>query len=150
MLIGNLGSVLAGAPLSALAQATGWRGVFIGVGVALAGAGACAGDCARSSELWRRTRRGGPKFDRTAVLNSLLAVVRNRDTWPAVLVNTGMSAAPFFTFAGLWATPYLMQVHGMDRVRWRHPFVAVVRRLCHRLPSSSATFPTVWAGASRC
>ena len=33
MLIGNLGSVLAGAPLSSLAQATGWRGVFIGVGV---------------------------------------------------------------------------------------------------------------------
>ena len=33
MLIGNLGSVLAGAPLSALAQATGWRGVFVGVGV---------------------------------------------------------------------------------------------------------------------
>ena len=32
MLIGNLGSVLAGAPLSAVAQATGWRGVFIGVG----------------------------------------------------------------------------------------------------------------------
>ena len=38
MLIGNLGSVLAGAPLSAVAQATGWRGVFIGVGVVIAGA----------------------------------------------------------------------------------------------------------------
>ena len=33
MLIGNMGSVLAGAPLSGLAQATGWRGVFIGIGV---------------------------------------------------------------------------------------------------------------------
>src|SRR5674476_647532 len=33
MLIGNLGSVLAGAPLSWLAQATSWRGIF----VALAG-----------------------------------------------------------------------------------------------------------------
>jgi predicted MFS family arabinose efflux permease len=32
MLIGNLGSVLAGAPLSAVAQSTGWRGVFIGIG----------------------------------------------------------------------------------------------------------------------
>ena len=29
MLVGNLGSVLAGAPLSWLAQTTGWRGVFI-------------------------------------------------------------------------------------------------------------------------
>ena len=42
MLIGNLGSVLAGAPLSGLAQATGWRGVFIGVGViSLVLGGAC-------------------------------------------------------------------------------------------------------------
>jgi MFS family permease len=48
------------------------------------------------------------------VLSSLLSVVRNRNTWPAALVNTGMSGA-FFTFAGLWATPYLIQVHGMAR-----------------------------------
>src|SRR5574343_1137990 len=33
MLIGNMGSVLAGAPLAALAQSSGWRGVFVGVGV---------------------------------------------------------------------------------------------------------------------
>ncbi len=33
MLLGNLGSVLAGAPLSWLAQAAGWRGVFVGVGI---------------------------------------------------------------------------------------------------------------------
>lgn len=55
-----------------------------------------------------------PRFDRTVVLSGLLAVLRNRSTWPAALVNTGMSGA-FFTFAGLWATPYLMQVHGMTR-----------------------------------
>lgn len=30
------------------------------------------------------------------------------------MVNTGMSGS-FFTFAGLWATPYLMQVHGLAR-----------------------------------
>jgi predicted MFS family arabinose efflux permease len=113
MLIGNLGSVLAGAPLSAVAQATGWRGVFIGVGVASLVLGALCWlivrDAPESAETAAR-----PRFDRTAVLGSLLSVLRNRDTWPAVLVNTGMSGA-FFTFAGLWATPYLMQVHGMAR-----------------------------------
>jgi MFS family permease len=40
--------------------------------------------------------------------------VRNRDTWPAALLNTGV-AGVFFTFGGLWALPYLMQVHGMSR-----------------------------------
>ncbi|NHC06233.1 MFS transporter [Azonexus fungiphilus] len=113
MLVGNLGSVLAGAPLSALAQATGWRGVFIGVGVVSLILGVLCWLLVRdaptaSGEAVR------PRFDRTAVLSSLLAVIRNRATWPAALVNTGMSGS-FFTFAGLWATPYLMQVHAMER-----------------------------------
>lgn len=113
MLIGNLGSVLAGAPLSAVAQATGWRGVFIGVGFASLVLGflcwLIVRDAPESAESSPK-----PRFDRTVVLSSLLSVVKNRNTWPAVLVNTGMSGA-FFTFAGLWATPYLIQVHGMVR-----------------------------------
>jgi predicted MFS family arabinose efflux permease len=113
MLIGNLGSVLAGAPLSALAQATGWRGVFIGVGFAsLVLAALCwliVRDAPESGTVAPK-----PRFDRTLVLSSLWSVMKNRNTWPAVAVNTGMSGA-FFTFAGLWAMPYLMQVHGMAR-----------------------------------
>ena len=112
MLIGNLGSVLAGAPLSALAQATGWRGVFIGVGIVSLALGTLCWLIVRDAPA--APAGGRPKFDRTVVLGSLWSVVRNRDTWPAALVNTGMSGA-FFTFAGLWATPYLMQVHGMAR-----------------------------------
>jgi MFS family permease len=114
MLIGNLGSVLAGAPLSALAQATGWRGVFIGVGfVSLALAAACW-LIVRDRPEAPDAAGGAPKFDRTALFSALLSVIRNRSTWPAILVNTGTCGA-FFTFAGLWTVPYLMQVHGMAR-----------------------------------
>lgn len=113
MLIGNMGSVLAGAPLSAMAQSTGWRGVFMGVGgLAMVIAVLCwfiVRDRVDESANAPKVR-----FDRTVVLSSLLAVLRNRDTWPAALLNTGM-AGVFFTFAGLWAVPYLMQVHGMLR-----------------------------------
>ena len=113
MLVGNMGSVLAGAPLSGLSQATGWRGVFIGVGI-------ISWFLALGIWLIVRDRPDAgsdahpPRFDRTVVLAALLSVLRNRATWPAILVNTGMSGS-FFTFAGLWATPYLMQVHGMER-----------------------------------
>jgi len=113
MLIGNLGSVLAGAPLSLTAQAVGWRSVFVGAGVLSLLLGiACW--------VFVRDRRDGasdahrPKFDRTVILGALLQVLKNRATWPAVLVNTGIAGA-FFAFAGLWATPYLMQVHGLSR-----------------------------------
>ncbi len=113
MLVGNLGSVLAGAPLSALAQATGWRGVFIGVGVVSLVLGVLCWVMVRDSPQSVPGEKR-PSFDRTVVLSGLLSVIRNRATWPAALVNTGMSGA-FFTFAGLWATPYLIQVHGLSR-----------------------------------
>lgn len=113
MLVGNMGSVLAGAPLSAMAQATGWRGVFIGVGVVSFVLGALCWIIVRDAPV-ANNAAPRPRFDRTVVLGSLLAVLKNRSTWPAAIVNTGM-AGSFFTFAGLWATPYLMQVHQMER-----------------------------------
>jgi MFS family permease len=113
MLFGNLGSVLAGVPLSMTAQAVGWRSVFVVAGVVSLLLGiACW--------IWVRDRKDGgstahrPKFDRTVILGGLMQVLRNRATWPAALANTGIAGA-FFAFAGLWATPYLMQVHGLSR-----------------------------------
>lgn len=114
MLVGNLGSVLAGAPLSGLAQAAGWRGVFLAVGaVSLVLAGVC-GLLVRDRPDAVAGSPGSVKFDRSVLFGSLLSVIRNRRTWPAILVNTGTCGA-FFTFAGLWTVPYLMQVHGMAR-----------------------------------
>jgi MFS family permease len=114
MLVGNLGSVLAGAPLSAVAQETGWRGVFIGLGfVSLVLAAACW-LVVRDRPDAAAGNAPAVKFDRTSLINSLLAVVKNRATWPAILVNTGTCGA-FFTFAGLWTVPFLMQVHGLSR-----------------------------------
>ena len=113
MLVGNLGSVLAGAPLSALAQVSGWRGVFVGVGALSLVLGILCWLIVRDSPE-SSAGAARPRVDRTVVLGSLWSVLKNRDTWPAALVNTGMSGS-FFTFAGLWATPYLMQVHGLAR-----------------------------------
>jgi hypothetical protein len=59
-------------------------------------------------------RRQRPRFDRTVVLSGLLSVLGNRETWPVVCVNFGICGS-FFAFAGLWATPFLTQVHGMSR-----------------------------------
>ena len=115
MLIGNLGSVLAGAPLSYMAQTTGWRGVFIGVGIlSLALAGLCWLLVRDRVQQESASTNTGPRVDRTTVLTGLLNVLKNRHTWPAALVNSGI-AGSFFAFAGLWATPYLTQVHSYSR-----------------------------------
>jgi predicted MFS family arabinose efflux permease len=112
MLLGNLGSVLAGTPLAAVAQVTSWRGVFF-AGAVISALLAVA--CWVFIKEGRNPDTPRPRFDRTVVMNGLMGVLRNRATWPAVWVNFGL-AGSFFAFAGLWATPYLVQVHGLTRV----------------------------------
>ncbi len=114
MLIGNLGSVLAGAPLSWLAQVTPWRGIF----VALAGVSVLLGIACwvlvRERPVAADKPEPKPKFDRALVLAGLRSVLKNRSTWPTVCVNFGICGS-FFAFAGLWATPFLTQARGMSR-----------------------------------
>ncbi len=115
MFIGNVGSMSAGTPLAWAAQTTGWRAVFVGIGVLSLLIGVL-------SWFLVQDRPGGKgaaahasaHVDRTAWLGSLIAVMKNRDTWPGFFVNFGI-AGSFFAFAGLWAVPFLTQVHGMTR-----------------------------------
>ena len=116
MFIGNLGSVSAGAPLAWAAQATGWRTVFVVVGVLSLLIGLASWFLVQD----RPGEKGGsatrPRhLDRTAWLTSLLQVMKNRATWPGFFVNFGI-AGSFFAFAGLWAVPYFTAVQGMSRV----------------------------------
>jgi predicted MFS family arabinose efflux permease len=106
MLLGNFGSILAGAPLAWATQFGGWRPVFVAVGLL-------------SIAIALASRRFVPeiaaaKVDRSAWFAGLKTVLRNRATWPGFFANIGLSGA-FFTFAGLWAVPYLVQVHGLSR-----------------------------------
>ncbi|CAB1368017.1 MFS transporter [Denitratisoma oestradiolicum] len=106
ILLANLGSVAAGAPLAWLAQAIGWRTVFLAVG----------GLSLALALLSRFGIREVPRVrgDRTVWLGGLWRVMSNRATWPGFFANLGLAGA-FFAFAGLWAVPYLTQVHGMGR-----------------------------------
>ena len=106
MLIGNLGSILAGAPLAWATQAAGWRQVFVVVGL-------LSFALAFASRAWVIETPAG-KVDRAAWLSGLVSVLKNRATWPGFFANAGLSGA-FFTFAGLWAVPYLTQMHAMSR-----------------------------------
>lgn len=112
MLVGNCGSVLAGAPLSWLAQITGWRGVFVGLAAVSLLLGCACWWLLKSQQAGAGGAK--PRFDRTAVALGLLTVLKNRETWPVVCTNFGICGS-FFAFAGLWATPFLIEVHGMTR-----------------------------------
>jgi sugar phosphate permease len=119
MFAGNLGAVLAGSPLAWVVTQVSWRAVFAALGglsllIAIAS--------------WRIVRDRpedsgfapvNPRSFDSGVLAgwtvALREVVSNRATWPGFFVNLGISGS-FFAFAGLWAIPYLVEVHGMSHV----------------------------------
>lgn len=107
--VGNIGSIMAGIPLAFAATELGWRNVFVTVGIASLILGTLAWFLMRNKK-----NMGGGKIDRTVVITGFVTVFKNRLTWPPVLTNFG-SFGSYFTFAGLWAMPYLMQVHNYTR-----------------------------------
>lgn len=118
LLIGNLGGVLAGVPLSEAVAGIGWRtAMLLSAGVTLL--------LAIAVWLWVRDdpgERGYASHAHPEALDSstlppsrsLKLVLAERDTWLLFFAG-GLIAAPVLTFAGLWGVPYLVQVHGMAR-----------------------------------
>lgn len=115
MFLGNVGTMTAGTPLAWGAQTAGWRAVFVAIGVSSLLIGTLSWFLVQDRPGTKdAAAKAGVHVDRTAWLGGLLAVMKNRLTWPGFFVNLGV-AGSFFSFAGLWAVPYLTQVHGLTR-----------------------------------
>lgn len=117
MLIGNLGSILAGAPLAALAEIASWREIFVAVGVLSLLIGVASFFLVADGPERPRSSGGTDKprgMARTPWLSGLATVLQNRSTWPGFFVTLGISGS-FFAFAGLWAVPFFTQAQGMTR-----------------------------------
>ncbi len=118
MFAGNLGAVVAGAPLAWVVTQASWRSVFVALG---------ALSLALAAATWWRVRDrpemlgyapvappppAGAKLDWRGALRTVLA---NPATWPAFLVNVGVGGC-YLAFAGLWAVPWLEHAYGYSRV----------------------------------
>jgi sugar phosphate permease len=121
ILIGNVGSLLAAAPLAWSLAYISWRTVFISVGlfslVLAALAWLLVRDHPGEADLPSMRELDG-KASHPAHqghwFDGLKIVLKNRATWPGLWVNMGV-AGSLFAFAGLWAIPFLRDVYGMDR-----------------------------------
>jgi sugar phosphate permease len=121
VLTGNLGAVLAAAPLVWVLDFVSWRTVFVVTGVVSAALAVATWLTVRDrpAEAGLPSMREldglaphAPHFGRW--WHGLTAVLRNRATWPGVLPAFGVGGG-MFAFAGLWGVPYLADVHGMTR-----------------------------------
>lgn len=121
ILMGNLGSVLAAKPLSALLNIWSWRDIFIVMGL-------MSLLLAVLTYLFVRNRpedAGFPSIREMDGMTShaerqqhwfhdLMTVIKNISVWPGFWINFGM-AGGLFAFAGLWGIPLLRDSFGMSR-----------------------------------
>jgi len=121
ILLGNVGSLLAAAPLAWALNFISWRTAFVGVGVfslflALLSWWLVRDHPGRAGLPSMRELDGKAAHAAHAGhwYDGLLVVLKNRATWPGLWVNMGL-AGSLFAFAGLWAVPFLRDVYGMDR-----------------------------------
>ena len=119
MFAGNLGAVIAGAPLAWVVTWASWRAVFVGLAVLSLALGVATWSIVRD----RPEERGfaavnpipAPPGGHLHWTEALRQVLANPATWPGFFVNFGI-AGSFLAWAGLWAVPYLQDVYGMSRV----------------------------------
>ena len=118
MFAGNLGAVIAGAPLAWLVTQTSWRAVFVALAIlsALLAVATWLKVRDRPEDLGLSAAHPpSPSVAHVPWRTAIARVLANPATWPPFVVNFGV-AGSFLAFAGLWAVPYLQQVHGMTRV----------------------------------
>lgn len=124
MFAGNLGAVVAGAPLAWLVTYTSWRTVFVALALLSAALAIATWMFVRD----RPPASGAPDASAAAPpptqprvkwTTALARVLANPSTWPAFVVNAAVGGS-FLAFGGLWAVPWLQQAHGMEHVAAAH------------------------------
>lgn len=121
LLFGNVGAISSAAPLAALLSYYSWRSIFVALGLGTM-------ILAVLTLLLVRNRPedlGFPSVRQMEGQHSqpprqqhwwpqLRTVVTTRAVWPAFWVDLGMVGS-MLAFVGLWAIPYLRDVHGLER-----------------------------------
>jgi len=121
LLFGNVGAITSAGPLAALLEVYSWRSVFValGVGTLFLAALTLAAVRNRPEDLGFpsvRQMEGQPAHQvrQQHWRQQLQGVVSTRAVWPAFWVDLGMVGS-MLAFVGLWAIPYLRDVHGLER-----------------------------------
>lgn len=138
VLIGNSGSLLSASPMAFIVESWGWRTAFQLIGVySLLMALVCwlivrnrPQDCGLPGVNEIETSEGHPpvSWDNSALCISdcVKIVLKNPLTWPPVIAATTLYGV-YMAIAGVWWTPYLMQVYHIPRVdAAHHVFLMVI------------------------
>lgn len=121
LLLGNVGAILAAGPLAEALTVWSWRTVFVALGVMALVLAVLSWLGVRNTpedtgfpsirEMEGQDRHAGREQHWWHDLRGVLAT---RLVWPGFWVNLGMPAS-MLAFLGLWAIPFLRDLHGLER-----------------------------------
>ena len=110
--VGIMGSLVGTAPLAWLTDLVGWRGAFVITGAVTLLASALCGWYVRDRPGLAPGAPEPTAGGLSAALAGMVAVLRNRDTWPPFLTFFFLYSAMGNLF--LWSVPYLRDVYGLS------------------------------------
>ncbi len=121
LLLGNVGAILAAGPLAGMLTILSWRAVFVILGVMALALAALSWIGVRNTpeeagfpsirEMEGKAQHEGRQQH---WWHDLLGVLVTRRVWPGFWINMGMTGS-MLAFLGLWAIPFLRDLHGMER-----------------------------------
>lgn len=121
LLLGNIGAISAAGPLAEILRSYSWRHVFVALGVVTLVLAATTLLIVRNKpeDLGFPSMReieGKPSHAprKQHWWRDLKGVVGTAAAWPVLWVNLGMVGS-MLAFVGLWAIPFLRDVHGLGR-----------------------------------
>lgn len=105
--VGMTGAIAGQAPLALVVSATGWRETVIGIGIVGAVLAVLIFLVVQEVPAARKAAATG------ASKGAMRDVLGRRDSWCCAIIGFTLTA-PMLAFAGLWAVPWLVQVHGFS------------------------------------
>lgn len=106
--VGMTGAMVGQAPLVPVVSEFGWRDTVIGIGVAGAVLAILIFLVVEEIPAERKAAARG------AAKGAMRDVLSRRDSWCCAIIGFALTA-PMLAFAGLWAVPWLVQVHGFSK-----------------------------------
>lgn len=106
---GSMGGLAASIPLARLNAIFGWRGIFLGAGIAL-------GMVALAIIIWVRNTPPGEVWNRPVAADGTVGdIFRNLGFWRISLLSFTMNGV-LIAMQGLWAGPYFNDVYALDKI----------------------------------
>lgn len=124
LFIGGSGGLVATTPLAVAIELVGWRATFLWIGAAILATCVVAYILVRDSPDGDTDACPGSNATLWETIAGLGAVLRNRAIWPMLIVGICIYS-PSQVLLGIWAGPFLQDVHGLNAIDRSHILLAM-------------------------